>query len=123
MPFHYDLTTFTIRDDKRGLVVTQTAGPGHGIYAGLMEGEDWAFRFVVNRYDDAYPREITGEQLLIPIERDRLKNPDYRVRLQVRVQRVKGRDLPTDAAELAREAALARELEFFKTEPWRVTTN
>ena len=123
MAFHYDPTSFTIRDDERGLVVTQAGSPGHGIYGGDLQTEDWGFHFTVARYSDQWPRDITGEQILDPVQRDQLRNPDYRVQLVIRIYPLSGKTRPPDAVDLAREAAIAREVEFMQTDAWRITTN
>jgi len=123
MAFHYDPTTFTIRDDERGLVVTQAGSPGHGIYGGDLQKDEWGFHFTVARFSDEWPNDMTGEQILDSVQRERLRNPDFRVQLIIRIYPMNGKVKPPDAVDLAREAAIAREVEFMQTEACRITTN
>jgi hypothetical protein len=106
--FRYDVTTHIIKDDERGLLVTQTAGPGHGVYAGLMSSahDSWSIRFLVHR------TEVESEQ------------GAGQVMLKLRVYPPKGHwNRPEVPADLAREAAVAREIGFYRTQPQCIQTN
>lgn len=95
MPFAYSPTTFTIDDDERGLAVKQVGGPGHGVFAGLMQSAKWQFKFLVMRSDS-----------------------DDRVALHISTSPLVGIwDRVEAPLELAREAALAREFALYGTKP------
>lgn len=127
MAFVYNFMNFTIEDEERGLVVTQIGGPGHGIYEGLMKSDTWEFRFIVRRDSDRYPPPLFPEGTP-PDEwiawMKLHQNSDYHVRLQLSLDPEIGVwDRPETRRELAMEAAIAREVDFYKTEAWRVITN
>lgn len=106
--FSYNATAYTIEDGERALVVNQTGGPGHGVYAGLMTSpkSNWTLRFLVHRSE--------GES----------DEGDSRVLLKLTVYPPKGdwdrMEAPTD---LARDAAVARETGFYGTAPQSIQTN
>jgi hypothetical protein len=104
--FKYNGANFTIEDADRGLVVKQTGGPGHGIYAGEMSSADWRFKVLVHRAEAS----ADGQ--------------DGKVELRVRVYPPKGDfNMETTPFELAREAAIAREIGFYRTDAGRIETN
>jgi hypothetical protein len=121
--FRYNETTYTIEDEERGLVVTQTAGPGHGVFAGSMRSNAWSFDFLISRSSDQFAG-LTIEQLKDPSESARLRNADYQVRLHITIYPPTGEwDRHETPSSLAREAALARETGFYKTERSRIKSN
>ena len=106
--FRYNATTHTIEDQERGLLVAQTGGPGHGVYAGSMTSpqSNWSLRFLVHRAESE--SEQGGGQVI----------------LRLRVYPPEGDwDRSEAPADLAREAAVAREIGFYKTQPQSVQTN
>jgi hypothetical protein len=106
--FRYNATAHTIEDEERGLLVVQTGGPGHGIYAGLITSpqSNWSLRFVVHRTE--------GEN----------EQGAAQVFLRLRVYPPVGDwDRSEAPADLAREAAFARETGFYKTQPQSIRTN
>jgi hypothetical protein len=112
--FRYNHKNFTIEDVERGLVVNQVTGPGHGVYAGQMSGKEWKFRFLIVRESNRAQFE----------NNEVVDNPDYHINLQIIMNDVEGNyDLSDSPFTLAKEAALARELEFYKSDLRRVTTN
>ena len=121
--FRYNPSNFTIEDEERGLVVVQRAGPGHGAFAGSMKSSQWSFDFLVGRFSSQFAG-LTGEQLKDPGERERLRNLDYQVQLSINTYPLTGGwDRQETPGDLAREAALALETGFYKTEPSRIKSN
>ena len=124
--FRYDAATFTIVDEERRLLVAQTGGPGHGVFSGLMTSpqSNWSLRFLVNRFSNQYGRPLPAEAFADPSELARLRNADYQVQLHITTYpptgEWDGQEAPLD---LAREAALALEIGFYKTDPGRIRSN
>ena len=102
--FRYNDSNYSIEDEKRGLLVTQTGGPGFGVYAGRMTSTrgDGSFRFLVHRNETG-----TGNVKLTL----NVNPPDDEW------------NRPERPADLAREAAVARETSLYKTEPERIAIN
>ncbi len=97
------------------VVVNQTGGPGHDIYAGLMTPLDggWSLKFLVHRFDSKFPH---GDMPSL--------SPAYEVGLKVSVYPPEGSwDRSEEPFDLAREAAIAREIGRYKTAPDRILTN
>jgi hypothetical protein len=121
--FRYNETNYAIEDEESGLVVSQTAGPGDGVFAGSMSSKTWTFDFLISRSSDQFSG-LTSEQLQDASERARLRNEDYRVRLHITTYPPTGEwDRQESPADLAREAALALETGFYKTERSRIHMN
>jgi len=83
--FRYDAATFTIVDEERGLLVAQTCGPGHGVYAGLMTSprSSWSLRFLVSRSSNQHDGRLSAEAFIDPSKLARLRNADYQVQLHI----------------------------------------
>jgi hypothetical protein len=111
----YDFGTFTIKDDERGLSVEQMAGPGPGVYAGLMKSDHWSFRFLAHRL-------VKTEQGLVHLSDGASSRiEDGNTYLAVRIGKVEGEwNRRQSPIELAREAALAREVQFGGADPAKV---
>ena len=101
--FRYNQSSHTIEDEGRGLLVTQTGGPGFGVYTGRMTSTqgDGSFRFLVHRNESG-----TGHVNL----KLNVNSPDVWNRQE-------------RPADLAREAAIARETGLYKTKPEQIATN
>lgn len=120
--FRYDETNFTVEDEERGLVVVHTGGH-HGSFCGSIKSTSGSFDFLIERFSNQYAG-LTIEQLEDPTESERLRNADYQVRLQITTYPPTGEwDRQETPGDLAREAALALETGFYKTERSRIKSN
>ena len=124
--FSYDAATFAIVDEERGLLVAQTGGPGHDVFAGLMTSprSNWSLRFLVSRSSNQYDGSLSAEAFRDPLKLAKLRNADYQVQLHITTYPPTGEwDRQEAPLDLAREVALALETEFYKTEPGRIRSN
>jgi len=112
--FKYNPAKFTIEDSERGLVVKQITGGGPSSFAGRMSSGNWSFDFLVSRESNR-TRYVAGEFI---------SNPDYSVGLHVTTYPIEGDfDGDTSQSDLAREAALALETDFYQSERARIRIN
>ena len=120
--FRYNESNFTIEDEEKGLLVVQTGGH-HGSFYGSIKSEKGSFDFLIERLSNQYAG-LTIEQLKDPAESERLRNPDYHVQLHITTYPpTSGWDRKETPADLAREAALALETGFYRTERSRIKMN
>lgn len=110
--FTYNESDESYVDAERGIRAVPGGGPGHGIYSADVTGPGWNFRFIVRRESDK--PSFAGDETPI--------NPDYRVNVFVTTFPVRGElDDPQLPEVIAREIALLRETNFFRTDPERIS--
>lgn len=120
--FRFNETNFTVEDEERGLVVVHTGGH-HGSFYGSIKSTTGSFDFLIERFSNQYAG-LTIDQLKNPAASDRLRKADYQVQLHITTYPPTGGwDRPETPADLAREAALALETGFYKTERSRIKSN
>lgn len=110
--FRYNRETKTIEDIERGVQVNRIPGPGHNIFVGEVVGDGWKFQFLYSSESDRYTFKGTTA----------IENPEYHASLHVRHRQPEGNyNLSEPPIAIAREAALAREVDFFGLDPARIT--
>ena len=110
--FIYNETDESYVDAERGIRVMPVGGPGHGIYSADVSGAGWDFRFIVRRGSDQV--SSVGDETPI--------SPEYRLDVFVTTFPVRGElDDPQLPQVIAREIALLRETNFFRTDPERIS--